>query len=402
MVKESNLLPNGRPHKVMKQPILVVHGIANHDKTAFEATVATLSAKLEAKTAQKWPLIPVFWGDLGGQVTEYTEDLLPHFPRRATQAPNSEEIKQYLAIPPSDTEVRNLAANEDLIVEKAIDGSATPSLTRSSAAIQDLEPPLREAVAQELPHTQFLQFVSDPEILESLGVALGAATKPTILHIGDKAVRGFSDNTFEIVKGAAVGVIRGFDAAIGAVAGRVLGNLNNELREQQGPAIIRSLGDIMAYERDSKSIGNRLWETLAAYGFENYGTKDKPVNVIAHSLGGVVAFDAANRARNSLYINKFLTFGSQSAFFNVVAPRHVLPLYRHGHSIELGETIGQWVNLFEPMDFLAFAASPVFSMANPDALKDKMIAHRFSYGIYTHSIYWQTDELQQEIVSLMG
>ena len=387
----------------MNPPILVVHGIANHDQAAFEKTVATLSVQLKNKTGQEWPLIPVFWGDLGGNVTPYIEDLLPRLSNDAVPAPNKADIARYLAAQPSNKQVRSQAAEVDLIVQKAVDGSTAPSLTRSSAARQDLEPPLRAAVAQEFPRTQFLQFVSDRELLESLGDALGAATEPMAQDTATgEPVRGVLSDGFETVKGAAIGVIRGFDAAIGAATGRILGNLNNELRQQQGPAIIRSLGDIMAYERNSESIGNRLWETLAAHGFEGYGTKDRPVQVIAHSLGGVVAFDAANRARNPLYIDKLLTFGSQSAFFNVVAPRHVLPLYQHGHSIELGETVGQWVNLFEPMDFLAFAASPVFSTANSENLIDKMVAHRFSYGVYTHSIYWQTDELQQEVVSLMS
>lgn len=387
----------------MNSPILVVHGIANHDKNAFEETVATLSAKLEAKTSQQWPLIPVFWGDLGGNVTPYIEDLLPRLAGSESLSFSQEEISRYLASQPSDVQVRSLAMVIDLIVEKAIDDSATSPLTRSYGARDDLEPPLRAAIAQELPRTKFLRFTSDRKLLEALGEAIGAATEPMTqeTNIGEP-VRGVFSDGFETIKGAVVGIIRGFDAAIGAATGRALGNLNNEMREQYGPAIIRSLGDIMAYERNSELIGNRLWETLNTHGFEGYGTKDKPVNIIAHSLGGVMTFDAANRALNPLYIDKFLTFGSQSSFFNVVAPRHVLPLYQRGHSIELGETIGQWVNLCEPMDFLAFAASPIFSMATPDALADKMVAHRLSYGAYTHSVYWQTEELQQEIVSLMS
>ncbi|MEU8728679.1 hypothetical protein AB0C68_04755 [Streptomyces tendae] len=50
------------------------------------------------------------------------------------------------------------------------------------------------------------------------------------------------------------------------------------------------------------------------------GPPDRPVRVVAHSLGGVVAVDMAT-ASAPLWTSSLLTFGSQAAFFHVCDPR---------------------------------------------------------------------------------
>src|ERR1039458_9298629 len=56
----------------MAEPVLVVHGVANRNRDAFEAQVSELGHKI----GSRWQLIPVFWGDLGGQNVG-VEDTLP-------------------------------------------------------------------------------------------------------------------------------------------------------------------------------------------------------------------------------------------------------------------------------------------------------------------------------------
>src|SRR5687768_12661268 len=57
------------------KPVLVVHGIANHDKEAFKQRVAALQETIRSHLPDV-QLIPVFWGDLGGS-SGSIQDCLP-------------------------------------------------------------------------------------------------------------------------------------------------------------------------------------------------------------------------------------------------------------------------------------------------------------------------------------
>jgi pimeloyl-ACP methyl ester carboxylesterase len=115
----------------------------------------------------------------------------------------------------------------------------------------------------------------------------------------------------------------------------------------------------------------------------------KPISVIAHSLGGVIAFDAATRSSDALWIDGFVTFGSQAAFFQVLDPRPSLPLYIPGRPIRLPETIERWTSLWEPLDVLAFAAGKVFRLHSGLAPTDVRLVHDLHSGLATHGTYWE-------------
>jgi hypothetical protein len=181
-----------------------------------------------------------------------------------------------------------------------------------------------------------------------------------------------------------------------------LGHTNLNLRQVAAVPFINFFGDILAYQRNTAAIRERLWEAIEQSA-SGYGGREKPINVIAHSLGGVVSFDAALDQQKPLWIKVFLTFGSQASFFHVVDPRRPpLADYRHGAAVALPETIGNWTNLWEPLDFLAFAASPIFRLASGGTPQDIEVEHLASYGFYTHSVYWDTDQLVAAIRSSFG
>ena len=62
-----------------ERPVLVVHGVANHDKNLFEQRVAEFNRRVNDGSATAWQFIPVFWGDLGA-VQEGIEDTIPSPP----------------------------------------------------------------------------------------------------------------------------------------------------------------------------------------------------------------------------------------------------------------------------------------------------------------------------------
>lgn len=392
----------------MSQPILVVHGIANHDQDAFRNTVQALETKLRAKTGGEWALLPVYWADLGGQLPEGVFDILPG--HKAPEV-NGEEMRHYLTVGIDDltaTRTQKVRAGNEkiaIVVAAAIQPNPQAAISgfvvRSTGSQEELQEGVELGISAQWTKTTLLQWVDDRAVLEALGAAIGEATAP-LTHEDrfGQPVRGMFGDFKDVVQSVTQGVVRQFDIALGAVTGTIVGRVNYEMRHKLGPGFIKSLGDIFAYEGNRTEVQDRLWQTLSAHGFENYGREGNPVNVIAHSLGGVVAFDAANRAENPLHIKTFLTFGSQASLFNVAVPRGFLNRYSQGQPIQVGKTIGNWLNLYEPLDFLAFRATPVFQL-DPPAV-DREVPHRDSYGLYTHSIYWQTEHLVDAIVDSMG
>ena len=86
---------------------------------------------------------------------------------------------------------------------------------------------------------------------------------------------------------------------------------------------------------------------------------------MAHSLGGLLVLDAApgTESGRTLWLERFVTFGSQAAFFHIMAPRKGLSAYAHGSHVSLPKSIATWSNLWHPLDLPAFVAGPVFRLA---------------------------------------
>lgn len=155
----------------MTKPVLVVHGVANRDRAAFEAQVAKLARKIDAR----WNLIPVFWGDLGGQDAG-VDDTLP--------LERVEVRSQALGIDPAVVEAVLSGTSEQIVTRAAgtpeaaiIDGAdqvginAAGVQTRAAGATDAL----REAVREQLPKTRYLSRIGNRAVLEAVGRTLGTA-----------------------------------------------------------------------------------------------------------------------------------------------------------------------------------------------------------------------------------
>ena len=195
-------------------------------------------------------------------------------------------------------------------------------------------------------------------------------------------------------------VLHGIDDALGRFVGNHLGRLNQNLRARLAVPISATLGDIMSYQRQPDRIQDTLRSAVAQHA-PGYGSKEQPISVIAHSLGGVIAFDAAVKPESEnkrLWIKSFVTFGSQAAFFHIVDPRHPeLETYRHDVPVKLPPSIALWTNLWDPMDLLAFTAATVFRLANGGTPVDISVQDTASELVaergWAHSIYWKSNEL---------
>lgn len=410
----------------MTEPVLIIHGINNHDSSGFKEDVE----KLQRVIGPDKRLIPVYWGQLGGQSTDIA-DCLPAF------TDGQWHVRSEEAAVPSLTPdvVRSLlgrstsldnAQRADLVTDQV----QSESLVRSTPGADQQQ--VRAAVASELGQTRVLQYLDDRETLRIVGRAIdavlrdlpaGGSTAPDVQPTGEFTVGGGytvrSEVTgvsatdtralFDPIKRITSHVMQGIDEALGRFVGNQIGKLNQNVRERLAVPISTTLGDIMTYQRQPDRVQETLRKALADNA-PGCGTKERPIHVIAHSLGGVIAFDAAMNPVSEderLWIKSFVTFGSQAAFFHIVDPRTPeLKEYRSDAPVKLHPSIGRWTNLWNPMDLLAFTAGTVFRMSDGGTPEDICVeatgSELVSEKAWTHSIYWESGELAAALRSALN
>jgi hypothetical protein len=374
-----------------KKPVLVVHGIANHDRAEFKSHVDELETAI-SKDLPDVQLIPVFWGDLGGQSRDIS-DCLPLL-KDGQWTTRAEGV---LSISPVGLEVRG---------EPTLNNDQRASIIAGSAMSEELvrgEPDAtKAAIAEALRHTDHLQRIDDPELLKAVGdiVSETLADNSATPAAGGFEVRGEEAVPIETrgwVKDRVTGVISGIDKLLGKLVEDRLGVLNQRLRNSLMNGLAATLGDIVAYHSNKKGIQQRLWDAIASLD-PGYGTQAKPIGVIAHSLGGVVSFDAMFAPANgtTLYVDSFVTFGSQAAFFEIIDPRTKVS-YSTGQPITLPGALKKWINLWDVVDLLAFTASTVFRLSDGSKPEDIAVEDPISVmldaKLWLHSIYWQAPQL---------
>lgn len=342
------------------KPLLVVHGVGNRSIEAFDKTTQFLRDKLKARHQ----LINLFWGDLGG-VSEGLADTLPSIFPEALDADEHHTR--------SGAETQENAV--DAIYAKVSGGNQVRS-----------QPEVRSTIEDAVAESTFIKHVDDPEVLDAIGELVAAAAQE---NSGGNLTR--SDGPIGAIISAA-------DTLIGKLTSRLGGSLNQVLRKKMAVPISLTFGDVVGYHQNRDAIMQRLFSVLAKEA-PGWGTQEKPINVMAHSLGGLAVVDAALSGLDDrrLWIDKLVTFGSQPAFFHVMAPRKNLAKYEPGKPVTLPGTIKQWTNLWHRMDVLAFIAKPVFRLADGSSPVEVDVASRASEIAelkgWLHSIYWESEEL---------
>jgi hypothetical protein len=382
------------------RPVLVVHGIATHVKTEFEQRVTTLQNTIKRQLPNV-ELIPVFWGDLGGHSVNI-DDCLPQL-RDGEWTTRAEDL---VSISSSDPEVRaepKLGNDERASI---ITGCAMNSeLVRSDPDTTKI------AITQALAQTDHLQKIDDKEVLKAIGDIINEALSEQFAPVerGTFEVRG-EPSTFETrgwIGNKAKGVIAGIDKLVGKLIEDRLGVLNQRLRGSLMNGVAATLGDIVAYHSNKKAIQGRIWKAVNDDA-RGYGTEANPIGLIAHSLGGVISFDAmvAPASGTALYVNSFVSFGSQAAFFEIIDPRRPGWTYTNGHPIELPVTIKQWFNLWDVVDLLAFTAGTVFRFRDGSKPEDIPVEDPLSVmldeKLWLHSIYWESPQLLAVLTKAFG
>lgn len=373
-------------------PVLVVHGISNRSATAFAQTVS----ELQSAIGSAYALFDFVWGDLGGVSAGLADTLPGLWPAIGTSHRH-------------ETRAGAQTAAADIIVAQVISGrpaSQSPGFdVRSDQALQQQ---IRHAVAttdwvKDLEDVESLVAVGDlvREALQEAAAAVAFTKKPNLGAAfggqGDVEVRAGIGNVVDRIVGRV-------DHLIGKLTAGLGGTVNQLVRGKLAVPIALTLGDIVGYHQNRRQIQERLFARIDQMA-NGFGTRERPIDVMAHSLGGLLVLDAALGSEvddRRLHVRKLVTFGSQPAFFHVMSPRKGLPPYDSASArVRLPEgSIGSWTNLWHPLDVLAFLAGSVFALPDGSAPVDLEVGTPGSDIIerrgWLHSVYWTSPLLWQQ------
>ncbi|MDH6130764.1 hypothetical protein P3T37_000131 [Kitasatospora sp. MAA4] len=391
-------------------PVFVIHGVGNRDPEGFAATVAVLEA------ATGLEMVPVYWGDLGADDRFVDLAIPPQVP--SGPAPDGSGLRDgsASAAPNAAPDARALFAGASSVRHDGL-ALVREALRRELDAADEERDTLRgggtkgpeldevlDALEDAWPQTRWLSITDDPGLLREAGDALARSVLEAVPgedadqdRYGLRESPGRSRGLAPVVRRRLVELDRVAGAAIQAVAGR----FNQAVRTRFGAGISRFLGDVLVYQRHRAAIHARVRDAVDAIDPALGRTADRPVRVVAHSLGGVIAVDLATAA-TPLWTRSLLTFGSQSAYFHLCDPRggQLLP-HRGTDPVALPPSLGRWTNLWEPMDVLAFVAAGVFRLHDGTTPLDVPINHTASAGLWTHSAYWDLPEVAAAIGAAM-
>jgi len=384
--------------------VLVVHGVANRDERVFNEAVQGLGARINARApaATRYNLVPAYWGDLAGGDGANLHDALPPsilsgvFGVRGEA--DADALLEHIYRAPRKVEGYAVRSQDDaaqVIADAARtrtqkDIPAGTYQTRGAGGVDDAE--LKQAIEDALRDSTYLRTIRDPDMLRGVGEVVGASlSSSSDATIETRSIVGSIRDTVTRVVGA-------IDNLLGSVTSEALGALNQAVRGALSTATALSFGDIVAY-RDTDNgaaIRKRVLDRAHAGGIDT----SKPIVVLAHSLGGLVVLDLL--MKGELAAKRLVTFGSQPAMFHVLKQLGIIDSYSPGHSSRVPASIQSWINLWHPMDPLAFVASPVFALSNGNAPKDVQIDTALSMivgdKLWMHSAYWESNELVDAVL----
>ncbi len=180
---------------------------------------------------------------------------------------------------------------------------------------------------------------------------------------------------------------------------KVIGVFYAIIRRQYLRASAQFTGDLILYQRRKVELHAVIWETVMRHA-PGYGIRERPIDVIAHSLGATMMFDLAVEGHPALHIDHLITCASQTGFFHAIgASPSPLDRVDPDDLVDLPPTIRSWANLYVPLDPWAFLTAPVFRLhdaSEPDDIEvyagergDRILTHAASH-YWTHPVVLET------------
>ncbi|MEV6846176.1 hypothetical protein [Actinoplanes sp. NPDC051411] len=357
-------------------PVFVVHGIANRDEGEFENRVRHL-----ADRTGRGDIHAVYWGDLGADDT-YVPLVVPHVPPRRPVRGGAE---------PDETDPAAIALGG------AADLPDAPALELFLVGVRrpgkglrydeaDVAAAIRQAWLDDPP--EWLWGLTDAGLLAELG-AVTASTTLELLGADD----GYPMRSSEHVRRVAGAVLRQTDRVAAATLGAAAARFLSWARRHAARAVALNVGDLLSYQRHRGEVLDRLRRRIAEVAGPGAGLDPvRPVHLVGHSLGAVIALDAATAAEAPVHAASMVTFGSHWSLLHLWRPDAGVPAYT-GEPVPLPGTIRRWTNLWERFDLLAFLAAPLFTLADGSRPRDVELRQGDPATLFSHSVYWESPAL---------
>ncbi|MEV6599744.1 hypothetical protein AB0M36_23220 [Actinoplanes sp. NPDC051346] len=262
----------------------------------------------------------------------------------------------------------------------------------------DLGPHLAAAVEELLAATVVRECLSRAEAIGAeLPSALARAL--VVLAVARAGTAGpavLAPGTLDVAEAALVTALGGQPMAVPGWMRRLAGRLIRPhleaglrplswalaaAREPLTRGVTPYLGDIMVY----LARGERIRDAIAA----GIAERPEPVDVIAHSLGGIACFDLLVRGRLP-GVRSLVTVGSQISYLYGI---DALPALRRGTP---PPPLPTWVNVYDRHDALGFPARPAFPQAD-----DRRLDSGLPFPL-AHSAYFRNPAFYALLEEVIG
>ncbi len=209
----------------------------------------------------------------------------------------------------------------------------------------------------------------------------------------------------------------------------ILDALLNGLHRRALPMTGNFLGDVFVYlrgeRREIQNTVSRCYdEARQRQKFEIEQGRKSQLYILAHSLGGLLAYDLVinrdGQLRGDDYrIDKLITFGSQVGLFHEIDPASTIAPDTED-MVDLSPYLKSWLNVYNELDPLAFSVNRIFRIGRKDSgnLREESIAYTglittsvdgavvqlgvdFKAESDPHTGYWKDDQFSQILADAM-
>jgi hypothetical protein len=200
------------------------------------------------------------------------------------------------------------------------------------------------------------------------------------------------------------GLIAGVGKALEEGAQAADDRLRGLLRAGISENIVPYLGDILVYQ----GMRDQFHRTVRSYIPSGYGTIDRPIKAIGHSLGGVILFDlAVSTSGPAIWFSHLVTLGSQASFFHLQHRRSDSVKEFAGKPVTLPPMLTAWTNVLDDDDWLSFSVEPIFRLADGSSPRDCWVdntAGEYSdlFTLAAHTSYWGNDQVYAILQEAFG
>jgi len=382
-------------------PTLLIHGIGKHNLAEFQTFFLDVRDRLRDSVVKsrgysvpEHAFFPVFWGDWGPAAWYQGLELPAEAPISSTAPSDSMALAAAIQAkslsasassrPDVGLEALQIVLSAPSPLQEVLDELGISASELIHATAQTFGQPHRsEATVNLLLVRALLQrskrtrnFTARPEARQTLQALLAL----------------FLDQQQAVQKGLPLALTYPFWATVTMLVSHMRSNIMQVATSY--------VGDVMMYLARAAALRQFVHNTVIEACRQR---PDEPLVIIAHSLGGVIAYDyAADPAfADRPPIDLLVTIGSQVALFAEyglvqgavtpaeLGPRAHRPIYKEPHLCD------RWLNVYDPADFLSFPIGRMFLRA---AEGDRICSAGKPFPA-SHSAYWENNQVYEAIAA---